>query len=471
MEPLTDAHQKLPAASRAAAGHFSVEGRRTAVSAALPLVATYFRQTGDQQFDRQGGLNAGRYDTAHQELLNALRLRVAMASAPRIVEAAQSVLRRPNFRYGLVREEQVGALRGRLDSRAFIASLGRTHAVPRFPVISVRRRLSTPENVLVTAAVLQVLRELRAPLARNLPMLAPDRRRATRLARELEHFLRTSQFEECTAAALDSLRRGRIGALTDTVRRRLVAGHVGNPEPYEKVVEWVSRGIDGIPAVDTGELEWDFYDSTFDTTLFEIWCLSALKDKMTGKLGPVVDESRLLVGVNSPVATWRSGSARVDLFFQREPQTIDRAITPRWQGSGRKISGRPDITVMVSTDGNSRMTFLDPKLRQRANSEPTEELYKILGYFNNFKLDGDGRGGILYYAPQPQNLGATEYTAAEHGGRLLSVALDPERTEASDDDWDEVLRLILDPAPAPAPAPARDDATVDSFPANEESAA
>ncbi|PZE68344.1 MULTISPECIES: hypothetical protein [unclassified Curtobacterium] len=370
-----------------------------------------------------------------------------MASAPRIVEIARSVLRRPNFRYGLVREEQVGALRGRLDSRAFIASLGRTHAVPRFPVISVRRHLTTPENVLVTAAVLQVLRELRAPLARNLPMSAPDRRRASRLARELEHFLRTSQFEDCTSAALDSLRRGRIGALADVVRRRLVAGHVGNSEPYERIVDWVSRGLDGRPAVDPGELDWDFYDNSFDTTLFEIWCLSILKDKMTARLGPVADESRLLVGVNAPVATWQSGSTRIDLFFQREPQTMDRAITPRWRGSGRRISGRPDITVMVSASGRSRMVFLDPKLRQRADSEPTEELYKILGYFNNFKFDGEGRGGILYYAPQPQGLGAVGYTAAEHGGQLLSIALDPERAEASHDDWEEVLRLILDPTP------------------------
>lgn len=437
----------------ATGGRFSVGGRRSAVAAALPLVATYFQQKGQRQFERKGGLEAGYYDTAHQQLLDALRLRVAMAAAGTMSELVGKILRRPSFRYGQVRERQVGVLRGRLDVRAYLAERGRVSEVASFPVLEVRRNLRTPENILATAAVLQIISELRSPLSRGLAVNAPDRRRAVSYVERLERDLQNSDLRDCRNEALAELRSGRMQALAELVSLRISAGHLANPEPYADVVAWVKRGRDGRPAADVGEIDWDFYDESFDTTLFEIWCLSELKSRISDSLGEPHLESRVVVGVPGPVACWMIGDLTVEVFFQKASRSIAHSIAPRWvrvdasevtshQGSN-EIGGRPDITIRVDRHGKSRFVFLDPKLRQRVDKEPTEELYKMLGYFNNFGRDGNGVGGILYYAPFPQSLASSSFGALGQDGRLLAVALDPERNDLGADGWSRILELIL----------------------------
>lgn len=435
---------------KAYGGHFSPEGRRIAVTSALGLVATYFQQKGSREFDEQFATAGVPIPDATQQLIEALRFRVALASTRRILDIAKRILRNPSFRYGRERELQVGVLRGRLDIRSYLTDQGKVTEIPSFPVVSVRRQMTTPENVLLAVAALRLARELRSPLMRSLPASAPDRKRAASYARDLERLIDGPRLRECKTAALDLLRRGQVQVLADTVHRRIRAGHIGTPGPYEELVTWVSAGLNGSPAAQAGDIGWDFYDASFDTTLFEIWCLSEINTRLVSRLGTPTSAPSLSARKKEPVSTWESGNWNVRLDFQREPKTITDALPSRWLRGAKPLVGKPDITFTRVNEDGERMVFLDPKLRQRPGREPSEELYKMLGYFNQFKLDADGEGVILYYAPFSQKQTVTVYRPTGGLGTLLGVALDPERPAGNAKGWLEVLGLLLPPDVPPA---------------------
>lgn len=422
-------------------GYFSEAARRSAISAALPLVASYF-QKGGQLAGISAAVGESNQDSepTTAELLEALRLRVALASATRLQAITAEAIAHANFHYATRKEEAVGAIRGRLDLHRVIRETGRLTVPPRYPVITVNRSFGTPENVLLAAALMWVRHELRVLGTRRLDSKNAESRARDSAINEIDRALAGPVLHECRRSARERLDRGQVGELCAQVERRIAGGHAISPA-YGALLEWMQRCMSGQPAAEPGEIEWSFYGAEFDTRLFEIWILGQLRMRLLRAIG-ADDEPWDYFSDGPAIDAVSTGGVRIRLVHQTSMRKLrgDR-LALRWRRSSSKPLGEiPDFLVALDFGGSELTLVLDAKLRRRKGA-PTEEIYKLLGYFNNYGLDGDGAGAIFYYAQTPDAPALYEYQS-DSGGAVVALSLDPERPDSSEAGWGAVIELV-----------------------------
>lgn len=403
-------------------GHLSRESRTAATQAAIRLLGTYFADAPTWDLEHRGDLATG---TAEDDLLaQALRLRVALAAARRLDGLLRDIAADLSFRYRRIDDQTVGMVRGRLHVQRYLRSQGKREAPRRYPVTVVERSHATPENMLALYATGWVLRELDVGDAIALPPQAPERReireRRLSLARTLNHPV----LAEARAGAEAVWRSGGKDALLDQVDARVEGGHLARPEPYGALADWV-RTFDPEVLPEAADVEWSFYDERFDTKLFEIWMLDRLERALAPKLGQAATRPLWDRGAN-PTFLWKQGPATVALHFQRSLSGGSTGAVWHRVDPPAPFDGVPDITVVVSTvrSGES-VAYVDAKLRQR-DQHPTEELYKLLGYFDNTGSKAARRGAIVYY--RPGGLAVETFRDKQQGGqqgRMLAIGVEP----------------------------------------------
>lgn len=425
-------------------GYLTESGRRSALEVALPLAGSYFKRSGELA-SALDGLDFEASDTSPAEdLVRALRLRIAIQAAGSLVATADAIDRQPTFRYVRRHLTSRGEVRGSLDLARLSRGGPRTGS-PVFPVTVVERAHSLPENVSLCAALLLVHREL--DLARELVTSrlknGPEFVAARVLSERVERVLARPWLVDVRDGSVEALRRGTITGVAEAADRRVIAGHTSSPHHYKRVIDWMLRFLEGVPTQTAGEIDWSFYGRDFDETLFEIWCLMQLRKRMTQEFGG--DQGTWSYGHKQPVFSTDSsgGAEQLALFTQKSPTRVV-GRHPSWRSARsslekprKPLQGVPDYTV---TGRNGGFVFVDAKLRDRA-TRPTEEIYKMLGYFNNFVGDEPMLGAIIYYAKAPRET-AYEVFENDAGGQVLAFSVDPDRPDASEDGWSELLNLL-----------------------------
>ncbi|SDQ03722.1 hypothetical protein [Arthrobacter crystallopoietes] len=406
-------------------GQFTIRGRQSAINSVLPLLVTYFADAQTWSLEVSKQLASSRDDVL-DDLATAARLRASLAAAERLLGILGEIGARPTFRYTQTNAESVGAIRGRLDLPRYIREQGRISVPRRYPVRLVERENATPENVLAAYAAHWISRDLESIPDSLLPPKSPEKRDLNRLREGLERSLGLPLLAGTTPHAMEVWRRSSLPVLLEQVEGRLDAGHVASPEPYRELAEWISETLRGQTVAEVGDREWSFYDARFDTKLFEIWCLYELAKALTKLLGdPETSASSLAARRKGPLYEWKIGAGKLRLYFQASLADLseDSTVWSFKAGATGKLRGFPDIAVTADTVAGHGLVILDPKLRRRPNRAPTEELYKLLGYFGNLKHPGPPLGVIFYYSP-----GSRPYYKLTSGenGELHALGLDPE---------------------------------------------
>ncbi|MDR6200886.1 hypothetical protein QE374_002795 [Microbacterium sp. SORGH_AS428] len=420
-------------------GALSSRGRQAAIEASLGLLGVYFA-AGDQQLvDRASGSRAEQPDEL-DVILAGLRVRVALAASNRLLKILSDVVARPTFRYELRSTEQVGALSGALDINRWVT---RSHGGDQeltYPVLEVRRGARTPENVLASYALAWIREELRRSLAVSIATSGSVEYRAVRQQRErLGRLAQLPLLAGSAPRATEIRTRPALDRLMAQVQRRLQRREIPSARPYSELVEWMSACLSGLPAVDPGDVDLALYGHQFDNKLFELWCLGTLGRELAHAMNvpePIINRAWRR---EAAAYSFENFSGRIDVYFQRSIPSVTKLSAARWvKEDGRPLGGIPDIVVRARPlGGTERLAVLDPKLRQR-DRLPAEELYKILGYLQNFGIE-PAVGGVLIYTTEAEPRPADVFHD-DAGGTLISASLNP---SASPDVVKDALRDVV----------------------------
>lgn len=454
----------------APAGAFSPAGRECAIREALPVLGRYFQKVGgvDRLRNHQTlGAGSGPPSTTDQRLMGGLRLRSALASAAPILDAIREIGRQPSFRYSLTSSESVGHLGGTLDVPAYTTRLFFDGGPTVYPISEVRRSVLTPENRMTAYAALWMVQELEDGLtASDAPAESPEARRAEELRHQFLSALALPTLAPCQQSAVETLHRGSSEQLFAEVEVRLRRGEIGHGHRYQRLYDVLRRLLDQGPTGEAGDATWSFYDNAFDTRLFEIWCLLATAKTLSDALSEDLPDLEDAWAGSGLAFRWERPAGVLEMFSQKSLPLIDTRFVARWvrEGSHKAMRGIPDIVVRGEhrVTGEVRCAFLDAKLRQRS-SPPTEELYKLLGYFDNFGLAHDPQGAILFHDPRSTQTNVTTFTPVDGGlGRLIATPLNPSnagQTQAALVEVTDMLLslLLLPPASRPEADPATED--------------
>jgi hypothetical protein len=420
-------------------GLLTDRARRAATQAALPLLATYFESGDPTRLSESRAV--GEDELTEEAMAWAIRLRVALAAARRAEAVLRAVAVHPSFRYSRVNEETVGAVKGRLDLERYIKQRARRDVPQRYPVRVVRRSLATPENALLVWAVGTVAAMLREAPATAVPRNSAE---AAELHERLSTLTRTMHnplFEGAIRDASDVARRDEVDDLIEVVSDRLDSARVANVDAYRELLRFVGdlrRPFAGAGARST----WLGYDERFDSKLYEIWMLHQLLGALTRALGaPDAGPQPLTTRGKAPTASWRLGPLTLHLHFQISLLNAHAAGTVwRYQPKGTPLAGYVDTACIIDGGPLGRAAVLiDAKLRQRTGP-PSEELYKLLGYFENLAELDYPSGAIVYYSPDAI---VSRGLARAGGGQALLLGVDPEQPNDSVRCFDELVELIL----------------------------
>lgn len=418
----------------------SEEGRSAAVGACLPLLATYFQREGSPDaLAGQRTVGAGDDAPAPADLAWAIRLRVALSMSRRLEDIIRAIAIHPSFRYHQVREETVGAVRGRLDLERYLHQRARRDVPRRYPVKVVERSLTTPENALLiwcAGMIAYMLRE--APLA-ALPPKGPESQALRDSSSELARLIHNPKFSGARDVAADVERRGDPHDLIRVVEDRLNGARVANVAAYQALVVLARELLDPLSGAGS-DREWLGYDERFDTTLYEIWTLQQTFAALVRRFGAPSSALRPLYPKRDSVAEWLWGAISLSLAFQPSLKALSRSA-PRWRyatGAQRPFQGTPDVACVVDAGLRGRVPIIiDAKLRQR-KGPPAEEMYKILGYFENLVDLPVKYGAIVFYAPgNPRH-----HRIETDGGVVEAIGVDPAIDAETRHEFDRLADLI-----------------------------
>ena len=408
-------------------GQFTARGRRFAINTALPLLVTYFAGAPTWELEVSAQLGSADEDAGLDDFAAATRLRASLAAAARLLDVVGRIVARPTFRYTHVAAESVGSIQGRLDLARYSRQRGRVDVPRRYPIRLVERAAATPENILTSYAVLWIKRDLERTPAKLLPPTSPEYRELCRIVDALAGLLAVPLLARTVPQAQDVWRRGTVAALVDRVEQRLDAGHIAQPAAYRELTSWIRACLAGDAVAELGERNWSFYDSRFDTKLFEIWCLVMLADAISRRIGvrPARPAS-LAARSRVPIYVWAVGDTVVRLHFQPPLHTLTPGgVHWRYEPGGGPLMGFPDLAVIADSPAGRGVALFDPKLRRRSTA-PTEEIYKLLGYFANLQHSAPPQGAIFYYSPGTP---ASHRLRTMGGGDVRALGLDPESTD------------------------------------------
>ena len=375
-------------------------------------------------------------------------MRVALASLTRLEPLLAAILARPSFFYASEHEESVGDLRGTLDMTRYVRTRLRPESPRRYPVRVINRRFTTPENIAAAYAGLLMARELADAPLHVLPQGAPEYRSVLAGTSQLRRWLAMPALSQNRAAAIEVRRHRRVDEVIAQARHRVDGGHVAGHERYSRLLDWLETVEQRSADAAAGDVEWSFYDERFDTKLFEIWGLGKTIEACEAVLGPPTQAAgSLLERARSPMRSWNFGAVKVRLYFQPglsrlSGQPAKWVITEPTPGH---LAGFPDLGVTITPVGQDPIVVLiDPKLRRR-KSAPSDELYKLIGYFGNLPTQ-PVKGAIVFYSPS----GATTYRLEQAGGdELLAVGIDLSDGTGTADQFTRIAEMIRATAAVP----------------------
>lgn len=426
---------------RAATAVLDRASREGAIRGALPVLATWFS---DASWRLRAEDAVAAQDASDRLLAKAVRLRVLLALAAESEQVLDAILQRPSFRYRQELAETVGGVGGSLDVARYARRHDRRTSPRRYPVRAVARDVRTPENVLLAAGLALLQRSL-SQLAADLKLspTGPERRAIEAWRTRLRRLGGTHAMRTLAEAAQSEYAGPKaIAALRSDVGRRLQRGDVAHPRAYRQLCAWIDRLLEGY-APEPGTTPWSLYDERFDPRLFELWTLASVVESLSTALGsPPRDGLRPLWDRGgAPVAQWRTPLGEVELHFQREASAV--GLPGRWRipAADRTLRALPDMLLWVRpVAGPPSAVLVECKLRRHApvpapGSDtrpdlPSEEIYKVLGYFEHLREAAPLAGMLVYYAPG--GAGTLEL-AAPHGAgpeRLVVAGVDPAHGEA-----------------------------------------
>jgi hypothetical protein len=452
-------------------GLFDSLSRAEAVAACLPLLATYFVSGESWELEARPAL-APDDDQLDRQLAQAVRLRVLLALGRELKPILSAIADKPSFEYGRRADESVGVVGGQLDLPRYVRGRGDLTAPRRYPIRIVERQVGTPENLLAVGALHGLMAALYDAPLHLLPSTGgPERRELGELRAELGRIATLPVFARLRAEGERLARQARLVHLRHRVERRLDRREIAHTEAYRELVAWIDHFLAGT-CTNPGDEMWAFYDNRFDARLFEIWSLALLAAALGRRYGTPTEGSikPLWQRDGTPRATWATQFGTIELFFQRDASAL--GLKPRWRLRARqhRLGAFPDITVRLSTVDMQQWFLVDAKLRRHTalpagpDSKldlPSEEIYKMLGYFEHLAPGPYPFGALVYYTPgtcrsarlERDGEGPNQATAT---GELLLAGLDPGDTEGSKTTFDVLAEMTGERLGEPGKVASRD---------------
>lgn len=392
--------------------------------------------------------------------------RVAIANLEKLQEILVAIERNLSSAYSKSNRDIKGAINGRLRINEYIKRKSIQQTPKTYPCIVKERTFSTPENVALVFIVQRALNAV-GEYRTVIQALSGSRRIGElQLLDEQEAFFRATlkkaYYSDCFEKVRELTRASRRN-LPESFRReielRLHKRQMPNAESYSRLWDWFKNfEISSLNFAKDSDLRSLAYGEAFHDKLFELWLLFRIMETLSLEYGlEILEINPLSKRLEKPIFVLESLKGnKISLYFQKGKGLFwDDTIKSKWfyEGDSQKpLRGTPDIVVEaeILNENLRRVMLIDAKNRYRSKGENSEEIYKMLGYFENFNSFLEQKYGsehrfncALVFRNDREAF--CEKLASSEGDKILSLSLSPSDNASTNHDQMALLtRYILD---------------------------
>jgi hypothetical protein len=298
-----------------------------------------------------------------------------------------------------------GEIQGKLNVGRYTRKLAEARFPKEYPCIVKTKTYVSPENVYVIFIINNVLRML--DNFKNF-LLKKKRGNAFSELELIEHHSRAfrffstkAYFKECQGYAAQILKSyGEIYPedLKNVIFNRIHKGKIRNAYMYQRIFDWYDTFRHGsVLELGVQKLNVLRYSDDFANRLFELWCLYNIKETFISSFGAVLIEENNIMEIGDgyvyKLSVPTGGTLEiyyqkgVNLYWESEDELIWK-YSKEDKKSG--LRGIPDISVRYTAKDDA-LVMIDIKNRVRTAGSNSEEIYKMIGYFGNFKRAFENR--------------------------------------------------------------------------------
>lgn len=394
---------------------------RTLLNQTLDLFSSYlFGQTVELDAVSVGVSSDQEFDETTR-FLNELEGRHAIACGLRLKEIINLIERSVSSISVLTSSESKGAIKGRLNIPKYLSRRTKHTSLPRtYPILINEELPNTPENALASYALRGLMQQLgRSPFPRS---YAEGLASSNLYSWGRSRLKRLPWVEVQRLASIPRLQRESL----QRIRKR----QTGNDFAYQSLVEWTYEWqinaallgdnqrlqvLEGLLAFPIGDFFWE--------KVFEVWCLKEVAKALEACGCEEIEKCQPLHKRGAlPIYTFKYRDRVLEIWFQKQlsPEKAD------WNYiNGNSLRGIPDITIHTK---DFSPLILDAKLRIVKTNTRSEEVYKLLGYAENFKKVFEKKPfyGVLIFVGEELN---TNILVGPNNGEISMVVVNPESPE------------------------------------------
>lgn len=319
-------------------------------------------------------------------------LRILLANINDVLISIEKIEKNISYSYGKEKVRVSGGIKGRLLINEYVQNKTMVRMPKQYPCELKKKTFFTPENEYLIYIVKLIVERLNYFLekAKNEGVFSGDETECKMLDNTILYF--NALLHKQPFALIYACVRNNSFIYDDKkilIYTRLSKGKIRNAVAYRQVFEWFDMYMQyGFSFVGINNIEILIYDDLFCNKLFELWNLYYIADTFQKSFGmQLEDRNRLKPGLKKYVYKLKAiDNSILEIYYQKGTGLYwDDEYKSNWSyvDSGNLI-GIPDISVKYCGEENT-LTIIDLKNRVRNIGQNSEEIYKIIGYFSNFR--------------------------------------------------------------------------------------
>lgn len=357
----------------------------------------------------------------------------------------------------------VGEIQGRLNLGSYIKNLAQSHFPREYPCVVKSRTYASPENICVIFIinnVLKMLDEFKRFLLNKGNAAFSELGLIEQHSRAFKVFSTKAYFKECQDSAnqiIKSYGDSCPEELRNLIASRIHKGKIRNAHIYKRIFEWYSTYKYGsVLELSTQKLSVLRYSNDFANRLFELWCLYCIKETFVTSFDAILLEENNIMAIGDSFVFKLSvpTGGVIEIYYQKGADLYwknDNELIWKYIKDDKKhgLRGIPDITIRYISKEDA-LVMIDIKNRVRTAGANSEEIYKMIGYFSNFRKAYEERfsknvkkqGALIFrndYIP------SDEYLESENGYKLMTISAGISEDEAiNSNQFKKLCKYVLD---------------------------
>ena len=355
-----------------------------------------------------------------------------------------------------------GEIQGHLDIGRYTQRLANYHFPREYPCIIKTRSFVTPENVYVIFIIKNIINLLKKIQNILSSKGKPDISELGLVKHYITLFKSFSikpYFRECLKSVEEISRSyGDVFPedLLNLIFQRTHKGKIRNSHIYKEVFTWYDIYKQGSLLENDQKINILRYSEEFSNRFFELWSLFNIKKTFIDSFGAVEIDTRNLMdtgdGYVFKLAVPTGGT--VEIYYQKGSSlywTSDDDLAWKYcKGEkNQALRGIPDISICYTAKKRA-LVMIDIKNRVRGEGTNSEEIYKMIGYFSNFKktfeerFDSDVKkqGALIF---RNDAIPCQEYLESNNGYRLMTLSAGVSRNSVlNQEQFKKLCKYVLD---------------------------